>query len=148
MRIQEHKYSCGAAAVANALRCLGKKVSEGKVRRLARTDKDGTTEFGVLRALDELGYVGEVHYSWDAKKLIGVLDQCMEAGEPVIIAADDDTHWSLVAGKLGDRYVYIDSDTVKRNVKENGVYVLSIKELLKFWRKPDGELYAISVSKK
>ena len=45
MRYQQRPYSCGAAAVVNALRCYGKRIPEKLVRsRAGTTKKDGTQE--------------------------------------------------------------------------------------------------------
>ena len=148
MRIQEQKSSCGAASIINALRCVGKKVLERDARKLASTDSDGTTEEGVLEALNSLGFRGEVFETYSVKHIKVTLKKYLDKGQPLIIACDDDTHWAVVAGRLGERFIVIDSERVKRNIKENGSYVLSIRELLKRLRKPSGEMYIIAVQKK
>lgn len=148
MRIQEKKNSCGAAAILNALRSLGTRVRERSVRKLCGTDGDGTHEAGMLAGLGKLGCYSEV-LETDRKKLaLASLRKYLSTEMPVILAVDEDSHWVTLAGTLGDRYVLVDSERTEKNRKENGVYVLSVKELLKRWRKPDGTMYGIAVRKR
>lgn len=148
MRFQEQKNSCGAASIRNALKALGKNVGEHRIRQLAGTDEDGTTEEGVIEALSRLGYRGEVYETRKVEHAQAALRKYLSEGTPLIAAVDEDTHWAIFAGTLGDRYVVVDSERTKKNKAENGVHVLDIKGLLRRWRKPNRTMYAIAVYKK
>lgn len=148
MRFQETKSSCGAAAIRNVLKCLGKNVGEHRIRQLAGTDEDGTTEAGVMDALDKLGYTSEVYEHEKVGDAKVTLTRCLKAGMPLIVAVDQDTHWATVVGMCGNRYVVVDSERTVKNKKENGVHALDTRGLLRRWRKPDGTMYAIAVKKK
>lgn len=148
MRFQETKSSCGAAAIRNVLKCFGQNVGEHRLRQLAGTDADGTSEAGVLDALDKLGYTSEVYETEKATHAKAALSKYIKDGMPMIVAVDQDTHWAAVVGKLGKRYVVVDSERTVKNKKENGVHVLDIRGLFRRWRKPDGTMYAIAVKKK
>jgi ABC-type bacteriocin/lantibiotic exporter with double-glycine peptidase domain len=149
MRFQETKSSCGAAAIRNVLKCFGQNVGEHRLRQLAQTDEDGTTEAGVLNALDHLGFTSEVFDTAKVAHAKAALSKYLAQGMPMIVAVDQDTHWATVVGMLGDkRYVIVDSERTVKNKKENGVHVLDIRGLLRRWRKPDGTMYAIAVKKK
>jgi ABC-type bacteriocin/lantibiotic exporter with double-glycine peptidase domain len=148
MRFQETKSSCGAAAIRNVLKCFGQNVGEHRLRQLAETDEDGTTEAGVLNALDHLGFTSEVFETEKATHAKAALIKYLKAGMPLIVAVDQDTHWATVVGMVGNRYVIVDSERTVKNKKENGVHVLDIRGLFRRWRKPDGTMYAIAVKKK
>ncbi len=148
MRFQETKSSCGAAAIRNVLKCFGKNIGEHRLRQLAQTDEDGTSEAGVLSALDHLGFTSEVFETEKAGDAKAALSRYMKAGMPMIVAVDQDTHWATVVGQVGKRYVIVDSERTVKNKKENGVHVLDIRGLFRRWRKPDGTMYAIAVKKK
>jgi len=145
MRFQERKNSCGAAAIRNALKCLGKNLGEHRLRQIARTDDDGTDEEGVLGALERLGYRGEVIETKKVSLILSELKRYLSRGNPLIAAVDRDTHWVLIGGMLGDRYIIFDSERTKKNKAENGIQVLDIKGLLRRLRKPNGKMYFIAM---
>jgi ABC-type bacteriocin/lantibiotic exporter with double-glycine peptidase domain len=148
MKFQERKNSCGAASIRNALKCLGQNIGEHRLRQLAGTDDDGTSEAGVLNALDHLGYYGEVYETVKVSHVKAAVKKYLNEGAPLIMACDQDTHWAVIAAKLGERYIIIDSERTKKNKRENGVQVLDIRGLLRRLRKPSKEMYAIAVKKK
>jgi ABC-type bacteriocin/lantibiotic exporter with double-glycine peptidase domain len=148
MRFQETKNSCGAASIRNVLKLFGKNVGEHRLRQLAGTDDDGTTEAGVLNALDHLGYTSEVYETTKATHAKAALKKYLGKGCPLIMACDGDTHWAVIACTIGDRFLIVDSERTKKNKRENGIHVLDIRGLLRRWRKPNGEMYAIAVTKK
>lgn len=147
MRFQEQKFSCGAAAIRNVLKCFGINLGEHRLRLIAGTDEQGTDEEGVVGALEALGFkvvIHETNLVGEAKKLVA---KAVKAEQPLIIAVDKDTHWAAIVGMLGGRYVIVDSERTVKNKKENGVHVIGTRELFRRWRKPNGTMYGISVSK-
>jgi len=151
MRFQDKTFSCGAAAVVNAARALGKRVSERKTRTLAFTDDTGTGNEGVIAAARSLGYAA-VGYDAESRNhawrwLRGALLQ----GSVVIMAVDQWAHWVACIGMLGERVILVDSSNMKKNKQENGVHVLSKERLMQRWwygrRSEDYPLYGICISK-
>lgn len=151
MRFQETEYSCGAASVVNALRALGKRVTEREVRKLADTDHNGTDEVGVMQALRAYNYQASEyisksrHVAW--RWLCGAISQ----GSVAIICVDQSQHWVVVIAIATDRVILIDSSRTQANIRENGIHVLSKNRLMARWKnghKPGNNIYeAICVSK-
>lgn len=142
MRYQKITYSCGAAAAVNAIRCFGKKIPERRIRAWAETDKSGTGDEGIVQALECFGYKGEIFDLEDrdlaVQRLIGAV---------TIVCIQESQHWATVVGTTdgGDRFIIVDSANTKRNMSENGVHILSRKELLKTWQTRKGKLSGITV---
>ena len=134
MRYQQLTYSCGAGAVVNALRSLGVRIDERRVRTLADTTSDGTNEYGIIQAVRALGHSASDfngtsrNHSW--RWLHGALIQ----GSAVILPVDSWSHWVTCIGLLGDRVILIDPAKVQSNVRENGIHVLSKDRLIARWR--------------
>lgn len=130
MRFQKEPGHCGVTVIANALRCFGKKVSEKKIRALTNLDEEGVDEVGIKKALEELGFLGiEFTPGTKAAALLSLGNQF-----PSIICVDNWNHWVLLLGKVQDRYILIDSSRTVKNTSENGIHVVSEKELLKRWK--------------
>lgn len=54
---QQDATDCGAACLASIIRFMGGRVSVGRVRQLAGTDRDGTSFTGLIRAAEAVGLV-------------------------------------------------------------------------------------------
>lgn len=138
MRFQETEYSCGAAAVLNAARCFGKRIPERIARSIAETTPDGTDDSGIIKALNILGLEGTAfEYPFFDNAMEEVRDNLNYfQGNPTIICIQNLQHWVVVVGGTDsyDRYIVVDSARTKKNMKENGVQVLSEKELRKLWQ--------------
>jgi ABC-type bacteriocin/lantibiotic exporter with double-glycine peptidase domain len=139
MRIQEREYSCGPAAVSNALRALGKKVSERRViKKLPFYDHPvkGTSDDEVCFAVRQLGYRPQALTWRHARVAWADLTNQLKVGRPVICMVDRATHFVVVLGMLGDDLVVFDSIRRKANLEENGVHVTSKRAWIKRWRQP------------
>jgi ABC-type bacteriocin/lantibiotic exporter with double-glycine peptidase domain len=148
MKYQERAYSCGAAAVVNALRCFGTKITEVKVRHLAGTTKaDGTSKDGMLQALSELNFEGELIDTVDEDDAWKEIVYGIEIGHPVIICISNLQHWVTVVGKLGNKFLIIDPTGAKNNKKENGVKILSKGELITKWKSRGGNFLGVVCKK-
>lgn len=150
MRYQEHGWSCGAAALVNAARTLGKRVAEGRARSLSGTSEEGgTDEFGLISASRELGLTATPHHSSDSAAAWAFVRSNVLEGRPCMICVDSWGHWVTVIGIVGDRVVVIDPANTKKNMSENGVLSLLRKDLLPRWRCPKEEepYYAIAVGR-
>lgn len=153
MRYQLRPWTCGPASVRNALRCFGHKVSELKIRQYTNTtQEEGTSEEGVLNAIRKLGYTAsEFHNDSNQEAWEWLLENLAE-GNPVILCLDAWQHWATAVGVLGNRVVLVDSSDLRNNKAENGVCLLSKKELLWRWRYSrkgpvECRLYAIAVKR-
>ena len=152
MKLQPDKFSCGVYAVMNAAICLGVRLTPKKVLKYSNTTKKGTSEVGVKNALlgNKLSYKEFTYKDSDLPlnklKAIIELSSAIANGTPAILCVDKWDHWIVVVGKIGTNYVIFDSDSTRKNIKENGTYVLTIEELTKRWLFNDG-YYGIVVSK-
>jgi len=137
MRYQCDYYSCGAAAVVNALRCLGRRVSERSVRSWANTtEADGTNEAGICAAIKGLGFEALVFDSDYREEAVEKLQAALFYGNPVILCTQNSQHWVTVVATLDKerRYLVVDPARTIRNLSENGVTALSQRELVKTWQ--------------
>lgn len=151
MRYQQLPYSCGAGAVVNALRALGVRVDERRVRSLASTTIDGTDECGVVSAVRALGHSASEFKGTSRNHAWRWLHGALLQGSAVIICVDLWKHWVTCVGLLGDRVILIDPAKVQFNMKENGIHVLSKERLIARWRSSckakDNVYQAICISK-
>lgn len=123
MRYQTKPFTCGPAAIVNALRVYGKKIPEARVAKFAGTTNNGTDDRGVVRALRKLGCNPSV------VSLTLTVRKRVAAGIPVIIHLDKELHWVVVIGCLGQSLIAFDSDLSKNNKKEHGVRIITPEEL-------------------
>lgn len=149
MRYQKTCYSCGAAAVVNALKCFGRNVAERIVRPLAgTTEEDGTGEDGIVEALGSLGYSSKIFSSDKKKESLSNLRKELDEGNPVIIVVDKDTHWVTVVGRIGKKFLIFDSTRTQVNIKENGIVILGEREIFNRWTQGEQGFFGIVVKKK
>ena len=137
MRFQTKSYSCGSAAIVNALRCFGRRIAERHVWPLADTTDDGTDEEGIVNALASLGYSTSLIQTSTKKEAVWELNQATSLF-PVIISAERERHWVTIIGKVCDRYIVVDPARTLRSKRENGVFMMNKRELLKYWLNPNG----------
>lgn len=123
MKYQTRSYTCGPAAAVNALRLYGLQVPEAHVAKLAKTTSDGTDEKGLMRALRKLGAAPTAVW------LTSTVRRRVQAGIPVIIHLDEELHWVVVIGCLGENLIAFDSQRSVSNQEENGVRVITPAEL-------------------
>jgi ABC-type bacteriocin/lantibiotic exporter with double-glycine peptidase domain len=149
LKYQRFDGSCGANAIVNALRCLGRKVDEVKVRKLAGATEGGCDEDGLTYALECLGYqtpAGRIldcdfwPTSWDW------LGHELWEGNPCILCIDRWQHWVVAVGMLGSKVILADGNNTKPNMSENGVHVLTARQLRNRWFS-HGSYYGIAVKK-
>lgn len=149
MRYQKDSYSCGAAAVVNAVRCFGKKVPERIVRSFSSTTKEnGTDEHGIVAALRGLGFDGESFELFGKTDAIRGLTSYVRSGKPVIICTQNLQHWVTVVGLVGDMFIVVDPTRTKGNKLENGCHVYSDSQLARTWQSRDGKFFGVVCKKK
>lgn len=148
MKFQNDEWSCGPAAIVNALRCHSVRVSERTVRAYTGTTEDGTDENDIKDGLVGLGFSPSEFETTKRKDGVLWLSGSLSQG-PVIACVDSWQHWVCIVGKVGNKFIIIDSVNTNKNVAENGVQVIGSKDLLKRWKhKTEGAIYGILVTKK
>lgn len=148
MRYQS-KNGCGAAAVVNALRALGTRITDRKARKLAGTNGDGTNQEGIITAIRAMNYTATEYKNNERNSSWRWLQGSLVHGNSVILCVDGWQHWAAVIGCLGSRVILVDSTRTKANMDENGVHVLSSNWLMRRWRNGQEQCryYGISVGK-
>ena len=148
MKYQRDEYSCGVAAIMNALRCHGKKISEKIIRAHSSTSKDyGTSEHGIKNALERIGFTGIDLAKETGDDAYLCLTEQIESGFPVILVCQRNQHWIVAIGKLGGKVLIFNSSKDKSNKEEQGIHVLDKKSLLKKWKGSNDTFYGIIVKK-
>lgn len=130
MILQSDKYSCGAAAIVNALRAVGHRVPVGVAAKLAGTNPTtGTTDRGVRRALRVLEYRPVALNVVDSgRQAVAALRGYLITGCPVILSWDRGEHWVAAVAVLGGCIAVADS------AEADLVKVLSPAEVTSHWR--------------
>lgn len=149
MRFQTRTYTCGPASIVNALRVFGVRVSEKKVAEHAgTTKKDGTGQFGLLQAIERLGYEFKEILSTNQEEAWVQLIEAISLGKPVILSAQGHKHWVVASGQIGKNVIVVDSERTISNKKENGTWILTQGQLFKkWWLKAGDSYYGIIVQK-
>lgn len=152
MRYQEKWYSCGPGSIVNALRAQGVRVDERRIRPMANCEQDcGTDEDGVIAAIRALGHSASTFQDKSRNNAWRWLRGALSQGNAVIISVYFWRHWVTCVGLLGDRVIVIDPEQTKKNMKENGVHILSKDTFMAQWRSSwkasDNIYYGICVSK-
>lgn len=109
MHFQTNGYSCGPAAVQNALLVHHRRVSQRSLRALCETNEvEGTDEQGVLRALLAYGYAPDEWSGDVARDAERWLLASLIAGRPVVLCVDRWEHWVTLIGAVGRQVVLYD----------------------------------------
>ena len=111
MILQSDQFSCGAASLVNALRAIGQSLNIKAAARLAGTHPvNGTTDAGLLRALRNLGFhPQQLSVLDDFHQAIAALRGRLMMGDPVLLSVDNDEHWVVAIGIIGQRVIVVDS---------------------------------------
>lgn len=149
MKLQKDSYSCGVYAVMNAAKCLGVNLSRRDITKFSKTTREkGTSEKGILKALEKNNLIGEEFvFGWKTNA-IKFVNEIIGSGNPIILSVDNDNHWCTLIGTIGDKYILSDSENSKANKEQNGIYLLSENDLLNRWKNEDSKYYCIVVDVK
>lgn len=149
MRTQLRHWSCGAAALVNAVLALGRSTSEGRVRKLAGTTQEGTDEHGLMEAARALGLTATPTSSADSAAAWAFVRASLLDGRPCLLCIDGWGHWATAIGIVGERVIVVDPSNTVRNLKEGGVHVMTRTKLLRRWRNrsEDAPFYAIAIGR-
>lgn len=141
--IQTTDFNCGPTSLHNALWLLGKRVPIRTVQKLCQTDpKLGTDEYKIINAITSLGYKSVIHNFTSFQEF----EQSSSFSFPAICAVDNSSHWIVLLGMVGDRYIVLDSSNSQKNIKKNGIWSYSTKEWAKRWKdKKSKTFFAITL---
>lgn len=130
MKHQSKVYSCGTAAICNALECVGiTKYTQGAIRNLCYTSpSDGTSEVEVIRALLAVGVDVDEFQVDDRDSAIMWLIETLTFRGPAILCVDNESHWVTVIGRVGPNFAVYDPSLGA------GVHVYTPKGLATRWR--------------
>jgi ABC-type bacteriocin/lantibiotic exporter with double-glycine peptidase domain len=142
MIFQSNGWSCGAAALANALTYFGKSISEKTAIRICKSNINGTDADFIIEAAKGLGYKSESFLEVDSKTAWSKLYEQIHTGTMLILCIDSWGHYVTLVGYLGSKVLIVDSS--RDTKKLNGVMYLSKRQLLKRWRHENG-FYAIKI---
>ena len=143
MKYQSLSYSCGPAAIINALRCFGIKKTEKQILKISNTsNKIGTSEENMVNALTILGFHVIKHEQERLGKAWKWLCNQLSNGRPVIISINNWAHYVTAIGIIGDRIILFDPYGLGEIANENGVFVLNKKQLKKKWYHTNKRLYS------
>lgn len=138
VRYQRNKSSCGPAALANALECLGIRRTEEELAALCKTTPDGTLASNLLKAIAAIEGTRNVLID-EARADVGLLRllQSLYEGRPVLCCVGSNEpwdHYAVAAGTLGfgQRITCIDSGD------NDLVRTRTLDEFVDWWRGPEG----------
>lgn len=141
MRFQEFPNSCGAACLKNLLLALGVDISEKEARKKARTNRKGTTQGGLKRALLTYGHASEAFQARLFRPARSHLEAALRAGEPVILCVDDWSHWVVALARFrptfdGPKtYMVVDPGWDTKKAQQQGPsQIWSEEELKSRWK--------------
>ena len=132
MKIQPDSFSCGVYAVMNAARALGVFLKRKDIIKYSKTTKQGTTEKGVIRALEKLKFCVDT-FCLPYISAFPNLQNLLRRNNPVIIYLPREEHWCTVIGMIGDNFILFDSDMDLENKKEHGTQIVKENELVERW---------------
>jgi hypothetical protein len=107
--------ACGKYALRHALLLLGIPVSQREANVATqvppwKTMQRGTNEADIKRGLREFGCTGIEYTGKSRRSYAAHINHCLKNGLPVIITAENDEHWAVIAGKKSrTSYYWIDS---------------------------------------
>ena len=135
MKLQRYNHPwCGPTALQNALRGLGLFINQYELVHLCDTDDDGTDEKGLQQAIERLPVEASEISSFNPWEAIATLDQGLRCGKAAVICVDNFDHWVAVIGRLGSRYIVIDSTNEEWNTREQGCWSVSVQDLVQKWK--------------
>ena len=113
------KGACARFALRHALLCLGvptteRAITRGMRRGRLRTRLFGSDEVAILRGVRRLGARPEELRARTGAEARRGIDRALREGAPCILcvtsaSGDGWGHWALLAGRVGERYLWIDS---------------------------------------
>jgi ABC-type bacteriocin/lantibiotic exporter with double-glycine peptidase domain len=113
MRQQSRSYTCGLAAIANALECLHIKKTQQQIAKLCDCNPaDGTSEEEMKRALLACGAQVDEFNGESLQAMSWLHEHLLQRG-PAILCVDAHEHWVTVVGVLNFGHTFVVFDSAK-----------------------------------
>lgn len=125
IKTQPNNYSCGIYSIINSLIVFGDNKSPEEIKEFTHTtSRNGTDEIGIKNALNNLGYTTKEYLTQNKNNAWRwVLNNSINY--PLILYLDKKEHWIVVAGRIRNKVILIDSlDTA---------HIVGKEELLSRW---------------
>jgi ABC-type bacteriocin/lantibiotic exporter with double-glycine peptidase domain len=111
---QTDRGTCAQRSLVHALHFLGHSISESQALKACGLSRQlvnqfGTNETQIKRAISFFGYRFSVLRSssrLDARRFI---NKHLANGSPIIISVRSEKHWAVIAKRMKDKYMWIDS---------------------------------------
>lgn len=145
MIYQNNNFTCGSAAIVNALQCYGRNVSFTRTSKLFSDPQNGTNEFGIAQGL---AYWGHPSLAINETKVkVGWLSiyNAVLKGNPSILCVDSNQHWIAVVGVCGEKIVTFDSSNTIKNSSVGGIHLYTRRSLSKRWKSKENKMYGFIV---
>ncbi len=109
-----NSFNCGQRALIHALLLLGTPLSEDDAHKTTKIPRwfakiNGTNEKAILRGIRKVGCVAYDHSYSDPEEARAKVDSYLKLGLSIILCVEDFKHWAVLAGRSGDKYMWIDS---------------------------------------
>lgn len=145
--LQKEEYLCGPASLERAFLCLGVKVSQHKIAKIAGTTEEyGTDEKDIKRAIGHFGFIPDEFTSDYWEEATHWVEMSIVKCVPTLLCVRVEEaydHWVCCFGGLGSqgnmRFLIHDPGNWAENTIEAGLKVLDRKALLQYWRAPFSE---------
>jgi hypothetical protein len=111
---------------------LGVETDYDTVKTLTRMKSAGVSERGIVRALKGLELLYTEYTTHETSNGWRWILKWSKT-TPLIVCLDQNSHWSLVGGRVGDKVILVDS-LPKLKQGENGVHPMNRDDFLKRWK--------------
>lgn len=151
MRFQCKEGFCGPAAIQNAFRVHGKRISQARIGKACLTTSDGTDSPEMIAGIRSFNFNASEYSTNDPIAGWSWILECLRNEKPIIVCTLSWRHWVTVVGNIGNKLIIIDSTNENFNFIENGIAIQNKKDFMKRWAKNDNLksiYYGISIGKK
>lgn len=135
-QVQPNNWTCGPAALRHALLCYGELHSARKLARWAKTDQEGTTEFGLMRAAYKAGY--KLHHGLYRTAALAkeTVRASLRHGFPIVLCTDKWRHWVCCYHATSKHLWVVDSDPYTPKLVQRLTWREALQRMVK-WQAPD-----------
>ncbi|MEK6873468.1 MAG: cysteine peptidase family C39 domain-containing protein [Nanoarchaeota archaeon] len=123
---QDNGYACGPACLEMVFRHFGKKISEAKLTKMAKTKKSGTSHVNMIKVASKEGFYCYVHNHSSINQIKHFIDLNLPVIVNYIEPKSEEGHYAVVVGYKRNKII-LDDPWNGKNFK------LSVKEFKKRW---------------
>jgi len=115
VNVQFDGYSCGYQSLSSILRYYEVDCEGAEVKELMGLTEDGSDEDGIRRVLRRQRLGWRTFETGTHRRLHGAIDR----GHPVLVAVNNDNHWSVVFG-YGPEHLFVMDPSIGRALRHLG----------------------------